>query len=147
MGRGLRSQLDLIRPDTEAKVIREQERQKAHHDKGARSRPFAASDTVLARNYSGEPKWLPGVVLEETGPVSGRIELEDGAVLRRHHDQLHPRKETQQQQQPEIAECVQQDIPMAIPPSSELLPGQGASAVPAERRYPTRERRPPDRYQ
>ena len=45
-------------------------------------------DTVNVRNYSRGSKWVPGIIIQETGPLPSRVELEDGAVVRRHHDQL-----------------------------------------------------------
>ena len=40
------------------------------------------------RNYSGTRNCLPGLIVEETGPVSAKVELKDGIIVRRHHDQL-----------------------------------------------------------
>lgn len=45
-------------------------------------------DSVSVQNYSRGPKWIPGTTIQETGPLSARIELEDGTVVQRHHDQL-----------------------------------------------------------
>ncbi|UYV83354.1 K02A2.6-like, partial [Cordylochernes scorpioides] len=42
---------------------------------------------IVARNYHG-PKWLPGVVCEKTGPVSVKVETDDGRVINRHLDQV-----------------------------------------------------------
>lgn len=50
-------------------------------------------DPVYLRNTAGDdPKWIPGVVAQRTGPVSYRVqgELTD-QVYRRHGDQLRPR--------------------------------------------------------
>ncbi|XP_031552508.1 uncharacterized protein LOC116289694 [Actinia tenebrosa] len=105
------------------------------HDKHARARALAEDDKVLARNYSGSPKWLPGTIIKETGPVSGEVELEDGTVVRRHHDQLLPRQE--QPKEPKVAE-VTEPTPAQVESTPDPV---------VERRYPTRERRPPDRFQ
>ena len=87
-GRSLRSHLDLLRPDVAAKVHAAQSKQKEQHDQHVRMRPMGVGDTVNVRNYLKDPKWLPGTIIQETGPVSARVELEDGTVVRRHHDQL-----------------------------------------------------------
>ncbi|UYV69217.1 K02A2.6-like, partial [Cordylochernes scorpioides] len=42
---------------------------------------------VIARGYHG-PRWLPGVVREKTGPVSIKVETDEGAILNRHLDQV-----------------------------------------------------------
>ena len=46
---------------------------------------------MSVRNYSRGTKWIPGTIIQETGPLSARIELEDGTVVRKHHDQLAAR--------------------------------------------------------
>ena len=45
-------------------------------------------DAVSVRKYSQGSKWVTGTIIQETGPLSARIELKDGMVVRRHHDQL-----------------------------------------------------------
>ncbi|UYV80580.1 hypothetical protein LAZ67_19000797 [Cordylochernes scorpioides] len=42
---------------------------------------------VIARGYHG-PRWLPGVVREKTGPVSIKVETNDGEIVNRHLDQV-----------------------------------------------------------
>ncbi|UYV78573.1 K02A2.6-like [Cordylochernes scorpioides] len=42
---------------------------------------------IMARGYHGS-RWLPGVVSEKTGPVSIKVETEDGKLLSRHLDQV-----------------------------------------------------------
>jgi len=51
-------------------------------------RQVEVGDSVSVQNYSRGPKWIPGTIVQETGPVSTRIQLEDGTVVRRHRDQL-----------------------------------------------------------
>ncbi|PFX22763.1 Uncharacterized protein K02A2.6 [Stylophora pistillata] len=87
-GQSLRSHLDLLRPDVAAKVHAAQSRQKIQHDQLSWMRRVEVGDSVGVRKYSRGPKWIPGTIIQETGPLSARIELEDGTVVRRHHDQL-----------------------------------------------------------
>ena len=87
-GRSLRSHLDLLRLDVAAKVHAAQSRQKIQYDQYSRMRQVEVGDSVSVQNYSRGPKWIPGTIVQETGPLSVRVELEDGAVVRRHHDQL-----------------------------------------------------------
>ena len=90
MGRRPRSHLDLLRPDVKATVISHQSRQKREHDRTAKPKIFEVNDPVFARNYSTQGhRWLAGKVLEKTGPLSFRIELQNGNIVRRHIDQLH----------------------------------------------------------
>ena len=87
-GRSLRSDLDLLRPDVAAKVHAAQSRQKIQHDQHSRMRQVEVGDSAIVRNYFRGPKWIPGTIIQENGPLSARIELEDGTVVRRHQDQL-----------------------------------------------------------
>lgn len=45
-------------------------------------------DPVNVPKYSRDYRWIPGTIFQETGPLSARIELEDGTVVQRHHNQV-----------------------------------------------------------
>ena len=47
-------------------------------------------DAVLLKNFTG-PGWLPGKIVETSGPVSFHVLLKDGRCKRCHQDQLRPR--------------------------------------------------------
>ena len=47
------------------------------------------------RNFGPGQKWLPGMTVATTGPVSYRVLLEDGRVWRRHQDHMRQRWEKQ----------------------------------------------------
>nr|XP_033960387.1 uncharacterized protein K02A2.6-like [Pseudochaenichthys georgianus] len=89
LGRKLRCCLDSIHPDLCMKVKEKQERQIRDHDKKAKGRWFKTGDSVLTRNFSFGPKWIPGIIESVTGPVSYTVMLGDGRVVRRHVDQIH----------------------------------------------------------
>ena len=108
-GRSLRSHLDLLRPNIGAKVSRTQARQKSQHDQHSRPRQLEVGDTVQVCNYSGSRKWQPGVIIEDTGPVSAKVELENGSIVRRHHDQLLARP----------ARPMENSVPRPTPPKIE----------------------------
>ena len=76
--RSLRSHLDLLRPDVATRVHLAQSRQKRQHDQHSRTRGVKLGDAVSVRNYSRGSKWVPGTIIQETGPLSVRVELEDG---------------------------------------------------------------------
>ena len=99
MGRKLRSPLDLIKPDLNHRVEKEQERQKAAHDQHSTVRTFKVGDAVYARNFGPGPKWLPVGIVEGTGPLSWKVKLLDGKVWRRHQDHLRKRYESDSQTQ------------------------------------------------
>ena len=71
--RSLRTRLDLLRPSLERKVTAKQAEQKQYHDVHSKAREFEAGQTVLVRNLLGEPKWVNGTVIEQTGPVSYKV--------------------------------------------------------------------------
>ena len=91
MGRRPRSRLDLMHPDLAQKILLKLQRQKQDHDKTCRERTFKVGQHVFVRNFSKRCKWLPGTILERTGPVSFCCELTDGTVVRRHQDQMRNR--------------------------------------------------------
>lgn len=59
------------------------------------ARDLELNDPVFARNYAPQGhRWLAGKVLEKTGPLFFRIELQNGNIVRRHIDQLRGRTST-----------------------------------------------------
>ena len=63
-------------------------RQKKQHDQHRRMRCVEVSDPVNSQNYSRRHRRIPGTINQETGPLSARIELEDGRVVRRQNEQV-----------------------------------------------------------
>ena len=87
-GRRLRSQLDLLHPDSRRSASETEDRQKLVHDAHARPRQFALQETVYARNYGSGPLWLPGLVVGLRGSAMYDIQLSDKRVIRHRVDQL-----------------------------------------------------------
>lgn len=83
LGRKLRCTLDLIHPDLIRKVLKRQEQQSRHHDSRAKKRSFEVGEAVLTRNFSFSPKLILGLIVSVTGPVSYKVRLGDGSVVRR----------------------------------------------------------------
>ena len=88
MGRQLRSQLSLLRPNVMARVQSKQDRQKLAYDQHAKRRSFSPDDSVLVRNFASGPKWLPGTITETQGPLIFIVRLQDGHTVRRHIDHI-----------------------------------------------------------
>ena len=129
---------------------------------------------MFVKNYSKYgPPWLPGRVIKCTGPVSSRVEVEGGFQVRRHFDQIRKRQPEEQGEvgpadimlpsdlpRVPLQQAEQASSPRAPPadtaaksstasPSSEtaqLEEPEQPSTIPA-RRYPLRDRRPPERLQ
>ncbi|KAL6460959.1 hypothetical protein MHYP_G00309250 [Metynnis hypsauchen] len=109
--------------------------------------------TVLARDYRGNQKWIAGTIAACTGPLSYNVEVAPGVLWRRHIDQL---RRTQMPISKKSSEVF-----MAPPPAPELsTPEEShtpATEIPAsasspkqtdrvgnERCYPVRDRKPPE---
>ena len=87
LGRRLRTLLDLLKPDLRLKISNRQIDQTVTKG-GAATREFSIGQTVIARNYTGSTKWVPGIIRTKLGPLSNEVEVKPGLVWRRHTDQL-----------------------------------------------------------
>ena len=94
--RNLKTTLDLLHPNLQGKVQKQQAQMKSRHDEKASSRTFSAGDPVIVKNFSHGPKWLPGVIVKVSGPVSVETKLSDGRVVRRHVGHLQRRLVSQE---------------------------------------------------
>jgi transposase InsO family protein len=174
-GRNLRTRLDLLKPDIRRDVVRKQFDQ-ASTRKTARDRQLNIGDRVSVRDYRQQgTKWVPALVTEKTGPVSYKVEVAHNTVWRRHIDQLQPSSIPVTTKQNQHSEVVTSDktvtrptvnipdepIPATvetpintdsdnvdehdIPPPQDIM--TPSPAKPNERRYPARQRKPPDRLE
>ena len=82
MKRKLHTQLDRIFPSVADRVRSKQSKQKAVHDYHAKERTLEEDQAVHAKDLRYKKTWLPGTLVEKTGPVSARIQLDDGTVIR-----------------------------------------------------------------
>ena len=140
-GRTLRTRLNLLRPDISTKVQDKQASQKQYHDKKSRDRHFQVGQSVLVENNKPEPKWVVGTVVEKLGDISYRVQV-GNQVWKRHVDQLLQTTITQANTD------TNNDITDDLNAWPSTLNDSLASQQPEQesRRYPTRLRRPPDRY-
>ena len=113
--RGIRTRLDLLRPDRESHVLTKQAKQKAQHDQRARGNDFFIGQSVMAKNLRPGPDWVPAVVVERLGPLTYLVETADRLLWKRHIDLLrelavrHPISETQDSEDPEPPDI---DVPV-----------------------------------
>jgi hypothetical protein len=100
MRRKLRSSLDLLFPAVQQRVEDRQAKQKAQHDGQTPRREFKVSDKVYVENFpSKNPRWIPGTVVKVTGPLSYKVELTNGAHVRRHVDNVRRRDENEREKE------------------------------------------------
>ena len=98
LGRRPRSHLDLMHPDIGRRVHQQQQKQVEKHNMHAKDRTLRVGETVFVMNFDGKSKWLCGVIVEQTGPVSFRIRLDDGRVVRRHVDYVRSRRVSEREE-------------------------------------------------
>ena len=141
MRRHLRTKLDLLRTSVAERVYERQSKQKATHDHLSKERDIQVDDNVYVRDFRTNKAWLPGVVIEKTGPVSTQVALEDGQVVRRHQDHVRDKevKKAEPVATPMSAITVStQDLPEVTPFVNEYC----ESTMPQTTR-PTRMCKPP----
>ena len=90
MGRKLRNRFDLLYPNLAEQVSKRQLGQKQGHDLHTRERQFLEGKSAYVKNYGPGERWIAGKIVERTGPLSFKIQLSDGRIVRRHQDQMHP---------------------------------------------------------
>ena len=140
-GRTLRTRLHLLRPDISTKVQEKQASQKQQHDKSAQERQLQVGQSVLVENSKSEPKWVLGTVLEKLGDISYRVQV-GNQIWKRHIDQLLLTSITEANSNTTDANSDELNSwPLTSSDASTSQQPEQES-----RRYPTRFRRPPDRY-
>lgn len=116
-GRKLRSKLDLLSPAgmIASRVSSRQQKQVEHHSAHPRQVELPLLSPVIVKNYSQQgPGWLPASVEKQTGPVSYQCRLDNGNIVKRHLDQIHPRVEGSPIRSPEPPSEVR------LPPEPEM---------------------------
>ncbi len=152
--RKIHTRFDLLKPNTEGKVSDKQMKQKQQHDKYAKPRTFSVGQQVMLKDFRTNSTWLPGSIVQQTGPASYKVEIGDGRILRRHLDHIRDRIHsfsTTESSQDDItnpndfddtaAHNDLQDFEVSTPPDES--PSTGALTA---RQYPQRNRNRPDRY-
>ena len=80
--------LDLLQSTCTEHVLQQQTNQKKHHDQHAKTRVFELGQTVMIRNYRGNPKWLTGVILKRSALLTYQVKTHSGFIWKIHVDQL-----------------------------------------------------------
>jgi len=174
LGRRPHTRLDLLRPNTARRVEERQQAQKRKHDLRARTRSFKEGDTVFVKNFGSGCQWLPGKILDVSGPVSFRVQLEDGRWRRCHQDHLRLREvegamssdmsqiapedsilispTTTSESRDPVTTSVSSGTPPEVGPPTEqtespTTTSQPSASNPSAQRYPRRNRKPRDHFE
>lgn len=155
LGRRLRARLDLIRPSVEERVARKQfqDTSRRRH----RATTFSEGDFVRVRNFRRGPRWFSATVLARTGPVSYRVSVVTPRgvcewVRHRNHIVRAPDSDdtviTATDFQDEDVTAGTDTSSSSSSSTTEPVeqPPTHLEAAEQGRRYPLRQRRPPDRY-
>lgn len=73
--KGHYTRLDILRPSVESRVATQQQQHKTAHDRHASDRSFALGQTVLVKNWRGEPCWVKGVIVRVLGAVKYEVDV------------------------------------------------------------------------
>ena len=148
MGRRLRSQLDLVRPNVRARVETKQQAQKKNHDKRTKQRELKVADHVYVRDFPGGKTWLPGSIVSCRGPLSFIVRLRDGRCIRRHIDHICLRTVEMSTSRSTLGDWT--DDLVQVPSTSVCTPSTTTNGdhqnVEINLRRSTRNRRAPDRF-
>ncbi|KAM7284083.1 uncharacterized protein ISCGN_001186 [Ixodes scapularis] len=154
LGRRPRTRLDALKPALD-RTIRARQFEQTSRRRGANS-VFEVNDEVFVRNFRSGPTWFHATVLQRTGPVSYvvKVRTPDGLrTWRRHKD--HLRSASTAVTAPSLVgeddtDTIYPASEADVPPPSTVSARQTVPVTPtnaAPRRYPQRQRRPPDRYE
>lgn len=88
-GRRLRTKLDALRPDLNARVNKAQKRQQERGSQGTRE--LHEGDEVWLRQFRGNDKWVSGRVTQKIGISDYKVVDELGRESHKHIDQLKQR--------------------------------------------------------
>lgn len=104
LNRKQRTWLDLLKPSLAKTVSQSQDAQQLRRQKHSKFREFRAGESVLACDYRKGGKWIPGVVMSKTGPVSYVFNVGASGIWKRHVDQLLKQgtESSETQMEPEV---------------------------------------------
>lgn len=144
MGRKIGSLFDRLQPDFRKEMLSKQEDQYPNKNL---TRCFQENDSVFARSFTPGQKWLPSKIIETTGPLSYKVQIPDGKIVRRHSDQIRTRMCDQETTEEMIPSTSQEPKLQGIPQQGEMedtLPEVVEQA--AEIKRPSARIRKPPKY-
>ena len=88
MGRTLRTRWDIMKPDVGQRVCWCQAKQKEGKDNNSKLRHFMMGQSVMVKNFRTGPTWMPGIIVQQLGPLTYMIEVSAGKFWKRHVDHV-----------------------------------------------------------
>ena len=156
LNRKLRTRFDLLKPDTKGIVESRQAEQKKHHDSHSKQRCLFPGTPVMVKDYRHSNKWIRGTILKKLGPVTYTVDVGNGNLWKRHIDQLRKCMESSSQLPATDFRPIDSpildnhhypaDADTLNPPEPQVPQHASASQPVVSRRYPQRDRHPPDRF-
>ena len=149
--RELRTRFSLLQPDVAACVSQKQGQQIEQHNQHAKPRSFEEGQQVMVRDFHpNKPKWIPGTVVQKSGPLSYVINVGPGIDWKRHVD--HIRESLAQADSELNPPDISTDQYIDVTPytsgenASTTATTESSSTDDNTRRYPARQRNQPDRF-
>ena len=87
LGRNLRTQLDLLKPDVKS-VVNDKQFSRTFTSGKNKLRQFEPGQTVNVHDYRGANKWKTADIVNRSGPLMYEVLTPEGARWRRHADQI-----------------------------------------------------------
>ena len=139
-----------MRPDVRGNVASKQAQKKLYHDRHSAGRELFIGQRVMERNLCAGNKWIPGTIMEKTGPLSYLVQVAGGQTWKCHIDQLTQMDDSPQQEKPTNRD---KETMIRFPPSQTANDSRVndkptpavADATPPTHRHPRRVHVPPDR--
>ena len=100
---GLRTHLDLLKPNIAASIHTKQACQKQYSDQSRRLQVFEVEQEVLVCNFREGDSWVQGKIVDQLGPVLYLVQNQEGAMWRRHTDHIQELSTTQEVS---LSDCV-----------------------------------------
>ena len=84
------TRLDLMLPSVQERVEVKQADQKSYHDIHSKPRHFHSGQHVMVRDKrpTALTAWVPGVIVQQIGPLTYLFKIYDGQLWKRHTDHL-----------------------------------------------------------
>ena len=113
----VRTRFDLMQPDISGKVATKQAKQKFYHDQHTSTRELFIGQRVMVRNLRPGDKWIPGTIIERTGPLLYLVQVAGGKTWKHHINHLRQMDDSPQHAQTTEKASTDRNTLIRFPPS------------------------------